>query len=176
MKPSGKPRIIVVTGAESTGKSVLTRQLGEHFGAPFYPEYAREYLEKCDPHYTFNDVIHIAMVQAMQMEEAKRHHAEILFFDTWLIITKVWLEVVYGKVPAWIHEVISTAPISLFLLCDTGLPWEPDPLRENGGEMREKLSAMYKANLEGYGFHYGIVTGRGNERIDHALQIIRQFT
>lgn len=176
MKSSAKARIIVVTGPESTGKSVLTRQLGEHFGAHYYPEFAREYLEKCNSSYTYDDVIHIAMVQAMQMEEAKRRQTGTLFFDTWLIITKVWLEVVYGKAPDWIHHIISSAPVSFFLLCDTGLPWEPDPLRENGGEKREKLLTVYRENLENYGFRYGMVTGQGMERFGHALQIIRQFS
>ncbi len=176
MKFVSKPRIIVVTGAESTGKSVLTRQLGELYQAPFYEEYARVYLENRPDHYTFNDINHIAMVQAMQMETAKYREAEFLFFDTWLIITKVWFEVVYGSVPAWIHRIISGAVIDLFLVCDTDLPWEPDPLRENGGEMREKLSAIYKTNLEAYGFRYGTVSGQGDVRLENALQIIRQIS
>ena len=43
---SSKPKIIVITGAESTGKSTLTEALSKHFNAPFIPEIARDYVEK----------------------------------------------------------------------------------------------------------------------------------
>ena len=32
----------------------------------------------------------------------------------------------------------------LHLLCDTDLPWQPDSVRENGGEMRNTLNETYK--------------------------------
>ncbi|HNZ68194.1 MAG: ATP-binding protein [Bacteroidota bacterium] len=175
MKELKKPKIVVITGAESTGKSQLTRQLGLHFSAPVRMEYAREYLEKSGPHYTYADVLHIAGIQRTQMEEATTLDADFVFFDTWLIITKVWMEVVFGNVPSWIPEMLSRSHVDLFLLCATDLPWEPDPLRENGGEMREKLTGIYRAHLDAYGFRYGIVSGSGEERFQNALQIIGQI-
>jgi NadR type nicotinamide-nucleotide adenylyltransferase len=168
-----RPAVIVVTGAESTGKSVLTAGLGTFFNAPFYPEYAREYLERSGPCYTFEDVENIARVQDQQMKEAVAGETRYVFFDTWLIITKVWFEVVYGTVPAWIPETLATAPVDLFLLCANDLPWIPDPLRENGGEMREKLFDLYRTNLEKFGFNYQIITGTGEDRLHNAVRIIR---
>ena len=40
------PRIkrIVLTGAESTGKSTLAKSLSEHYRAPWSKEFAREYV------------------------------------------------------------------------------------------------------------------------------------
>ncbi len=38
-------RIIVITGAESTGKSTLAENLAGHFSVPYIPEIAREYIE-----------------------------------------------------------------------------------------------------------------------------------
>jgi NadR type nicotinamide-nucleotide adenylyltransferase len=166
------PAIIVVTGAESTGKSVLAMQLGTFFNVPFYPEYAREYLERSGPGYTFQDVETIARVQEEQMREAAGRDTRYVFFDTWLIITKVWFEVVYGKVPGWILKTLATAPVHLFLLCANDIPWIPDPLRENGGDMREKLFERYKTNLEDFGFNYQIVTGTGEDRMHNAIRII----
>lgn len=166
------PAIIVVTGAESTGKSVLARQLGTFFKAPCYPEYAREYLERSGPGYTFQDVERIARVQEEQMREAAGKDTRYVFFDTWLIITKVWFEVVYGKVPGWILKTLATAPVDLFLLCANDIPWIPDPLRENGGEMREKLFERYKTNLEDFGYNYQIVMGFGDDRLHNAIRII----
>ncbi len=170
-----QPRIIVVTGAESTGKSELSIQLGSYFSAPVFPEYAREYLEKSGIPYTRADVEKIAGVQKAQMEEAFAMKTGLVIFDTWLIITKVWFEVVYGEAPSWIHETIATAPVGLFLLCETDLPWEADPMRENGGTMREKLSGIYRENLRQYGFSCRTVSGYGLERMQNALQIIREW-
>ncbi len=167
-----RPRIVVVTGAESTGKSVLTRQLGDYYSCPWYPEYAREYLENREGHYTRQDVLHIARFQKKQMNDAQLNKSDFVFFDTWLIITKVWLEVAYGNAPFWISETIAAAPVDLFLFCDTDIPWESDPLRENGGEMRDRLSSVYKSNLLHFGFDYHIVSGKGEERFLNAVQII----
>jgi NadR type nicotinamide-nucleotide adenylyltransferase len=168
-----RPRIIVVTGAESTGKSVLTKQLSGFFHAHFYPEYAREYLEWSGPGYSFEDIEKIAVKQLDQMKEAVKLNTGFVFFDTWLIITKVWFEVVYGKVPDWIPETLAAAPVDLFLLCANDLPWVPDPLRENGGEMRDKLFERYRTNLEDFGFNYQVITGTGNDRLQNAVRIIR---
>jgi NadR type nicotinamide-nucleotide adenylyltransferase len=173
MKKEIKPSIIVITGAESTGKSVLTQQLGNFFICPFYPEFAREYLENSGSAYTRRDVEKIARMQKKQMDEAMNLKSAYVFFDTWMIITKVWMEVVYGEVPSWIPETIRHARVDLFLLCANDIPWIPDPLRENGGEMRHKLFEMYKANLDQFGFRYRIVTGIGDERLVNALQILR---
>jgi NadR type nicotinamide-nucleotide adenylyltransferase len=176
MKILEKPKIIVITGAESTGKSVLTSYLGHFFTSPWYPEYAREYLEKSGPVYSRHDVETIAHVQYEQMEEALKLDAHFVFFDTWLIITKIWMEVVYGECPVWISQAISSAPVDIFLLCNTDIPWIPDPFRENGGEMREKLSAMYRENLIHYGLNFSIISGKGEERFACARKIIQQLS
>lgn len=168
----GNPHIVVITGAESTGKTALSKYLGDYFSSPWYPEYAREYLEKNGITYTRSDVEHIARVQREQMEEASRLKTPYVFFDTWLIITKVWMEVLYGECPGWIQEAITTAPVDLYLLCDTDIPWIPDPLRENGGDMRELLSSEYKRNIIGAGYQYSLVTGQGNDRLICATERI----
>lgn len=175
MKNNERPFIVVITGAESTGKSVLAKQLSQHFSSHYYPEYAREYLERSGPGYSRKDVEKIARVQMQQMVEATRYQTDCVFFDTWLILTKVWFEVVYGKVPAWIPEAIKNAPVDLFLLCANDIPWIPDPLRENGGDMRQKLFEMYKTNIVEFGFNYQIVTGTGDQRLENAVKAICNF-
>jgi NadR type nicotinamide-nucleotide adenylyltransferase len=175
VKNRAKPLIVVVTGAESTGKSTLTCQLAHHYASPWYPEYAREYLEKKGPSYTRQDVEKIARKQLSQMKEAISLNSRLVFFDTWMIVTKVWMEIVYGESPHWIADAIRNAPVTLFLLCNTELPWILDPLRENGGEMREKLSQIYIANMEQFGFLYRIIKGSGQERVNHAVQFINEI-
>lgn len=170
-----KPRIIVITGAESTGKSVLAKALARHFHAPWFQEFARDYVQKINHHYTIHDVLAIAKMQKTQMQAALKLKSEIVFFDTWLVITQIWLKMVYNDVPEWIPEMIKTTPIDLFLICDTDIPWEPDPVRENGGEMRIELSKIYQKTIEGYGYPFMIVKGEGENRTKNAIDLLNNF-
>ncbi len=164
---------IVVTGPESTGKTELTQILAHKYGTLWIPEYARDYVEKLDRPYTFDDVAAIAKHQIKQEEiYASKVGSGILFFDTWLIITKVWFDLVYGKCPEWVSDHIRTSRIDLFLVCDTDLPWIADPVRENGGEKREQLLKLYCDEIRSFGFSYEIVHGFGSSRTDNALEAL----
>lgn len=170
-----RPKIVVLSGAESTGKSVLTEALARYYQAPFVPEFARYYLRNINQYYEIHDVNAIALMQKTQMQAALKLKSEVVFFDTWLIITQIWFEMVYNMVPDWIPEMIKKTPIDLFLLCDTDIPWEPDPLRENGGEMRTKLSEIYQATIEAYGFPCKVVKGHDEIRTKNAIDLINNF-
>ncbi len=168
-------KIIVITGAESTGKSVLTKWLAKHYQVPYIPEFAREYIEKLNRDYTFSDVEEIAKNQINQINELKKTNQPFIFADTWLIITKIWFEVVFKKVPVWIDETIKKTKIDLFLVCDTNLPWIADPVRENGGKQREILQKRYIKTIKEYGFNYKIISGQNEERFKNALEAVQQF-
>lgn len=168
-----RPFKIVITGAESTGKSILAESLANHFGALWIPEYARSYIVNLDHKYTWNDIETIARYQAQQ-EKTIPSGTKMVFFDTWFIITKVWFEVVFGKCPEWIDEYISTSDIDLFLLCDTDIPWVPDPVRENGGENRIVLHNIYKKIIEDLRFPCRVVSGQGEQRIFGAIDFVNE--
>ena len=53
------PKRILILGPESTGKSTLAKDLAIHFGEPWVPEFAREYLEKLERPYQFEDLAEI---------------------------------------------------------------------------------------------------------------------
>jgi nicotinamide riboside kinase len=166
-------RRILITGAESTGKSELADSLASRFGGTVVPEYARGYMLQLQRPYTYGDVEHIARHQSSAYETFL-NEPDWVFFDTWLIITKVWFDVVYGKVPGWVEERIRSASFDLILLCDTDIPWVSDPVRENGGEKREALMERYKMELSLYGFPFFMVTGSGPERTRSAVRTIQQ--
>ena len=166
---------IAITGPESTGKSTLTKQLAESFNGEFIPEFAREYIEKLEHQYTFDDVEAIAKAQVEQYRLTECSSDEIFFFDTWLIITKVWFNWVFKKTPEWMDIEIRNCPMDLFLLCRPDLPWEADPVRENGGENRLKLFELYRNELKHYGFNFVLVSGSGDSRLANAVVAVRDI-
>ena len=166
---------IVIIGSESTGKTELAQFLAEKFNTVYVPEYAREYIENLNRHYTFKDVEIIAKKQIELEQKFAQKANHILFFDTYLIITKIWFQVVFNVVPEWIDEAIKNSKIDLFLLCSNDLPWIPDRVRENGGKMREKLFEMYKNEIQHYNYKFYIVSGHGDKRFNNALEIVNNF-
>ncbi len=166
------PKIIVITGAESTGKSTLTEQLASYFGVPYIPELARSYIENLNRSYNYSDVEKIARLQVDQLTKYRISDYPYIFLDTWLIITKIWFEVLFGKKPAWLISEIQNTNIDLFLVCNIDLPWIPDSVRENGGKMREILHLRYLETISKFNFNYKIVSGQDQHRFEQALQYL----
>ncbi|HNV96159.1 MAG TPA: ATP-binding protein [Bacteroidales bacterium] len=158
----------VIIGPESTGKTTLCKQLAEHFKGIWIPEYARFYVEQIKRPYTYDDVIHIAQKQIETEESIKVNPTDYLFFDTDLIITKVWLLHVYKQCPEWIDVFLKNAYRKSYFLCYPDLPWEFDPVRENP-HLREYLFNWYKKELIYYGFNYFIINGTEQQRLNNAL-------
>ncbi|PTN07805.1 AAA family ATPase [Mangrovibacterium marinum] len=168
-------KIIVLTGPESTAKSTLTRELARQFGGSCFPEFARSYLEGKPSHYTYQDVEAIARGQIAQYDQALASAGDFAFLDTWLFVTKVWFDWVYRRRPQWLDQALHDRPVHLYLLCRPDIPWEPDPLRENGGEQREKLFQQYKRELQKLDLPFVEIGGEGPSRIQNAVQAIQNF-
>lgn len=161
---------IAIIGPESTGKSTLTRGLAHYFGAPFVMEYAREYVEKLYRPYTFEDVCAIAQ---QQIDEEKYYNAnntvaKIVFFDTELIITKVWFSYCYNTIPEFVSEQLNTGYFDLYLLCAPDLPWIPDKVREHGDD-RDYFFSRYQTEIEQLHKPFVVIKGDGEVRLQQAI-------
>jgi len=165
---------IVLTGAESTGKTTLAKQLADHYHTVCVPEYAREYMENLSRPYGYEDVEQIAQKQIALEKEYLRKANRYLFLDTALIIIKVWFSHKYKRVPEWLLPKIKENKYDLYLLCDTGIPWVDEPVRENS-QSREYLTSLYLQELKNNQFPYFIITGKGNSRLQNAIKSIDQY-
>ena len=124
------------------------------------PEYARTYVEeKGTTEVTWDELCEIARHQVAEIEAVSRQNAEFIFFDTELIVTKVWFEYAFGRVPEWLNEDIHRLPMDVYLLTYPDLPWEPDPARSNGSDaIRKELFERYEAEIQALGIPYYIIT------------------
>jgi nicotinamide riboside kinase len=164
---------IVLTGPESTGKTKISEFLAEKLNAEWIPEYARYYMSSLSGKYNYDDVEHVARKQVEDYH--KYTQPGIVIFDTWLIITKVWFQRVYKRMPEWLEEEISNLKIDLFLLCEPDIPWEEDPVRENDGKTRITLYNLYKEEILRLGVSYRVIKGYGEIRNLNALKAVEEF-
>ncbi|QNF35867.1 ATP-binding protein [Adhaeribacter swui] len=162
---------IGITGPESTGKSTLAEQLANHYGAVWVPEYAREYLANLQRPYTQTDVAQIASGQLARMDQALKQNPKLIFFDTELIVLKIWLENAYGTSPDWLRQAIEQQNIDLYLLMDIDLPWEPDPQREHP-HLRQFFYDWYQRELKAHKFNFVTISGSYQHRLQAARQQI----
>jgi NadR type nicotinamide-nucleotide adenylyltransferase len=167
-------RKVAITGPESTGKSILTRELAEHYQTAWVPEYARGYLEQLGRPYGEKDILLIAQGQMMHEESQLPEANDFLFCDTELLVTKIWSEVKYNRCDPWISEAVDSHRYDLYLLCDIDLPWEYDPLREHP-DLRRFLFDLYYNELKNRNFPFAVVRGTGKDRLDHAIGIVENF-
>lgn len=150
-----------IIGPESTGKSTLSEYLANRYAGLLVPEYARVYLEErareCGGAYAYtrDDVLNIAEQQVQQLSDLSDRNG-IAFFDTELIITKVWLLHKYGECPAFVEEALQKYPMDVYLLCYPDLEWEYDPVRENP-TIREYLFDWYEREIQALNIPYYII-------------------
>ena len=150
-----------IIGPESTGKSTLAQYLASRYEGLFVAEHARVYLEERARDrgsayaYTREDVLRIAQYQVEQLRELSEQEG-LAFFDTELIITKVWLEHKYGECPAFVEEALHQYPMDVYLLCYPDLAWVPDPVRENPN-IREYLFEWYEREVQALEVPYYII-------------------
>lgn len=166
---------IAINGAESTGKSVLTEQLAAHFHTVWEPELARQYVENNNYQYTYKDVCNIVRLQIEQQKKYEKQNSyPFVFFDTDLIITKVWFQYKYKQVPEKLIKRLEKRFFDFYLLCKPDLPWIDDPVREHGND-RVFFFNWYKKEIEMLNTPYAIIGGIGEERLQNAIQAIKIF-
>lgn len=166
------PDTYVIIGPESTGKTSLCQALAEYFDGVWIAEYAREYIENLNRHYTYEDVIHIAKKQ-IEIEENFSTDKKFVFIDTDVIITKIWLQHVYKKYPIWIDDFLKRAYRKAYLLTYHDLPWEFDPIRENP-YLREYLFNLYENEVKALNAKYFVIKDKNEQRLKNAINYINQ--
>lgn len=162
-----KTKRIVLTGAESSGKTALTLHLAKVLHAPCALEYARAYLEEHGPAYDYDLLLTIGKGHLAYQQSQIPATAPLGILDTDLINFKVWCEVAFGRFHPELLAALMRETNHVYLLCYPDLDWEPDPLREHP-HARLELFERHRAEIERCQRPYEVVRGIGEERYRNA--------
>jgi len=165
---------VSLTGPESTGKSTLAARLAAHYGTTFAPEFAREYLAASGPHYIPEDLEEIARGQLAAEAEAESHAIRVVFYDSDLLVIKIWAEHSFGLCPEWILDRIDRQQYDLVLLMSVDLPWQPDPLREHPF-LRQQFYDLYQRELRDRMSNFAEISGNGDRRFAQACYLVDEL-
>jgi HTH-type transcriptional regulator, transcriptional repressor of NAD biosynthesis genes len=169
-------RKICLHGPESTGKSELAKQLANHFGTLFVPEYGRTYCEHFGTDLLKEDLLRIGMTHHAMTQAAARQCNGLLILDTDPLMTAVWSDMMLGSHigycrDPWFAEFNDHA--DFYLLLDIDLHWQDDGTRIYGSrEQRRHFFNLCKAELDNRGVQYALIQGQGDARFQAALEAI----
>lgn len=164
---------ILITGPESSGKSLLTEHLAMHFNSAMVGEFARIFLEGKST-YQESDLLQIALGQLKSENEAESKNTPFLFCDTGVEVIKIWSQEKYKRVDSKIMDLLSGAEYDLVLLCKPNIPWQPDPLRENPVD-RDRLFLLYVNHFNEQNHKVRIIDAPVGDRNSQAINYIRDF-
>ncbi len=168
------PLRIVLTGPESSGKSVLAAWLADRLGLPWAREYARIHLETHGPAYDYGLLLDLSRRHLRYQREQVPDEAPLGILDTDLINYKIWCEVAYGRCPPEILAAMRAETGHRYLLCCPDLPWEYDPLREHRTQ-RRMLFDRHRSEIRRLGRPFETIDGIGEVRHQRALAAVERL-
>jgi nicotinamide riboside kinase len=163
--------VIAVVGAESTGKTELARLLAERLtqrgiAATLVPEVLREWCEREGRTPRPDEQAAIADEQTRRIAEAARDG--VVVADTTALMTAVYSDMLFDDRSLYAEALAAQAGYTITLLTALDLPWVADGMQRDGPHVREPVDALVRAALARAGIAYGVVHGRGPQRLASA--------
>ena len=172
-KTFNKTKNIVITGAESSGKTTLFEQLKSLSEFNFIPEYSRTYIDKIKRPYHYNDILEISKQYVKELDLASQNELSVIS-DTDLLTLLIWCEYKYNKCHSFIIESIKINPPDLYLICSPNIPWEPDPQRENPND-RLELFNIHLSKIKELGINFEIIEGNMSKRFSQVNKTLQNI-
>ena len=168
--------VVVLLGAESTGKTTLAREIGASLAAhgkrvEVVGEALREF---CDENARTPLRPEQAAIAWMQSEriDAAAERAEIVVADTGALTVAVYSDFVFADRSLYASAIAAQRLADLTLVTALDLPWCADGLQRDGEHVRAPVDALLRAALAGAGIAFTTIAGKGAGRVDAALRAI----
>lgn len=164
--------IIALLGAECTGKSSLTRRLGERLSAPTVGEYLREWCLDAGRTPQREEQAAIAAEQQRRIEVLQ---APLLIADTTGLMTAVYSQHYFGD-DSLLHDALAAHRRSVdltLLCCPEGVPWQRDGCLRDGEAARQAVHGRLLTLLRTEAIPFELLQGPLAERVDRGEALIR---
>ena len=123
-------KVLVLTGAESTGKSWLAARLQQRFSGVVVGEYVRHFIDSEQRETCLDDIPAIARGQLMWEDAARGRAPDLLILDTHLLSNMLWSQTLFGSYPTWLEdELLARRYDHHLLLSPEGAEWHADGQR-----------------------------------------------
>ena len=174
---------IVLYGAESTGKTFLTKRLAEHYQTVWSEEFLRTYVDKklvqgvCKDNeniVTYSEVEQIAKGQIQNEEKATKSANKFVFFDTNILMSQLYSVYYFGKSPEFLQKSANSRHYDLYLFLENDIPWEAD-FQRDGIETRNKLTIIFKNELSHRNLNFVSISGLGKQRFENCVKEIDTY-
>jgi NadR type nicotinamide-nucleotide adenylyltransferase len=154
-------KTVTVFGAESCGKTTMTRALAKELNGHFVPEWAREYLETVGAEVTDERMQAIVRGQTALQTTARDDlfNKPFVFQDTDLFSTLGYYKLWRGGTDQDVDLCEYNAKrlkSDFYIVMNDGIPFEADPLRY-GGDKRESGMQFWINLLKEYNLPYYVV-------------------
>ncbi len=163
---------IVLTGAESTGKSTLADKLARHYAEPCTGEYVREHVAGLDRPLGPQDLDPIAKGQIAEEDRGLVHARALVFHDTNLLSSIVYARHYFDESQPWVEEAFAARSYALYLLCMPDIPWVPDAGQRESPQARAQLHRVFTETLERRRLPYVRIAGESSDRFRAAIAAI----
>ncbi|THF84846.1 cytidyltransferase-like domain-containing protein [Deinococcus sp. KSM4-11] len=168
-------RRVVILGAESTGKSTLTRALGEAVGTAWVREYGRDVYERENGALSPEHFLEIARGHRALEDEAATSPGvhRWVFSDTDAATTLMWSYLLTGTARPELHALAAECRFRYAhaFLCGTDLPHEQDGWRANT-EVRGVQQAFIRQDLTSRGVPFTLLRGSVAERVAQVRAVL----
>lgn len=171
---------VTVFGAESTGKTTLSRHMANRLNAPWLYEYARPYLESVGAEINTRKMTEIWKGQrALQIiARQQEQNSPWIIQDTDLYTTVGYWEQPHwkdslGPVPDQLLRDAKHEKSDLYIITLSNIPFEQDPLRY-GGDRRESSDEYWIGVAKKYDLNYVVLESPEQaSRLTKALWLAR---
>ena len=172
---SGSLRIALL-GAESTGKTTLSRELGEVLRArgrsvAVVPEVLREWCAREGRVPRPHEQLPIAQEQERRVDDAAASH-EIVIADTTAVMTAIYSAMLFDDGELYQFALERQRSYDVTLVTGLDIEWEADGRFRDGPHVREPVDALVRDALAKAQVPYRTVYGHGEERVRNALAAI----
>ena len=166
-----------IVGAESTGKSTLTKKLHKNFDSYPVVEFAKNYVINKKSPLVFEDMYNIALGQRNSEDVIALYAWNPLICDTDVLTTITWSQLLFGKVDERLYDLMHNEKYKHTFVMDIDTEWVEDAHRHviddaDKIEVRKLFNDMLIKNLEKFNRKYTVVSGNWNDREDLVSEMI----